>query len=112
MIVSLLYSLEVVLFVCGGNTGRSVMASWYANSKYEYIVDAFSRGSGIDPDDDFHPEPNAATLIKDHYGRPDQFKFQRATVAAIQDLNYADIILTMTTEHKNRLLKLVDNECL
>lgn len=102
-----------IMFTCGGNTGRSVMASWYTNAKYGNTIDGFSRGSGVDPLDDVYPEPNAAQLILDnHYATLDELAMQRATPATIQDAYNANIVLTMTSSHRDRLIKLIDRECL
>lgn len=102
-----------VLFVCGGNTGRSIMASWYTNARYGNNIEAFSRGSGIDPLDDITPESNAAQLILNkHYASESQLKSQRATATTIQDIYSANIVLTMTSSHRDRLVKLIDRECL
>lgn len=89
------------------------MASWYANDHYGKTVSAISRGSGIDPKDDFHPEPHAVELLlEDKYASKGNLKYQHATPATIQDINSANIVITMTNSHRNRLLKLIDRECL
>ena len=102
-----------IMYVCGGNSGRSVMAEWYTRKHYANLVTEFSRGSGIDPDDQQTPEEYAAAIIiATHEATPAEIELQRPTAATIQDINSANLVITMTKSHKQRLLKLINRECL
>lgn len=105
-----------VVFVCGGNTGRSVMAEWYTRHKYSnyngVIIDVLSRGSGIDPLDDVYTESFARGLIiqgKD--ATPAQIDLHRATPVSLIDILNSDIVLTMGEKYNNRLFNQIDREC-
>ncbi len=109
-----------ILFVCGGNTGRSFAAEkWTRFSKYGRKVDAFSRGSGITAEDSLTPEePMVDLLLADKripaYNKDrlhNAIKFHRATPASTMDIYNADIVLAMTKSHKQRLFDLIDHEC-
>ncbi|MCC2625777.1 MAG: hypothetical protein K0R14_1650 [Burkholderiales bacterium] len=109
-----------VLFVCGGNTGRSFAAEKIAFFKYYKYMNTFSRGSGINPDDSVTPEePMMNLLLKDKTLRKHASKqeletaidLHRATPANVMDINKADTVLTMTADHEQRLKDMIDREC-
>jgi|GEM_PF-2521885 len=101
-----------VLFVCGGNTGRSVIAEWYMRAKYGDNVDTFSRGSGIAPGDEVTTEaPAAALIVAKGNATKKQMASRRATPASITDIYNANIVLAMTSSHKTRLIAMIDREC-
>lgn len=106
------YKKPTVLFVCGGNTGRSFMAEWYTRAKYGKDIITFSRGSGILPGDQVMPEEPAANLVvSKHNATLKQVSLHRATPATITDIYNADIVLTMTPGHKDRLDQMITREC-
>jgi protein-tyrosine-phosphatase len=110
-----------VLFVCGGNTGRSFAGAnrTQFNGIYGNYVSTFSRGSGITSTDSLTPEkPMVSELLKDE-AIPEENKQHLqnaiakhiATPASTIDIDRADIVLAMTASHKQRLLNLIDKEC-
>jgi protein-tyrosine-phosphatase len=109
-----------VLFVCGGNTGRSFAAmEWTRFSKYGKGLNVFSRGSGISQEDSLTPEEPMVNLLladkrilankKERLQK--EIDFHRATPASTMDIYNADIVLAMTASHKKRLFDLIDREC-
>jgi protein-tyrosine-phosphatase len=50
--------------------------------------------------------------LKNDLATTDTFKYQLAAPATIQDINYANVVITMTNSHRNRILALIDRECL
>lgn len=102
-----------IMFVCGGNSGRSVMAEWYTRKNYGSIINDFSRGSGIDPNDQQVPEEFAEEIIlANHEATKNELVLQRPTPATVQDINNSAVVLTMTNSHSKRLFNLIDRECL
>ncbi|KEI35035.1 hypothetical protein FRA_41c09280 [Francisella sp. W12-1067] len=102
---------DTILFVCGGNTGRSVMAEWYTKHTYKDL-DTFSRGSGIDPNDEVTTEPYAEELIlKNNDATKKEISLHRATPIALTDIYKANIVLTMGTKYSDRLKNTIDREC-
>lgn len=92
-----------IAFVDTGNTGRSVTAEAIAR---QYIVAkhlavaVISRGVDVDTFTVL-PEPNAATLLKAHGMDVSQHEAHQVT---INDVHHADVILTMTAGHRDRLI--------
>lgn len=101
-----------ILFVCGGNTGRSPMAEYYTRHKYGKKVNTFSRGSGIAPGDEPILEGPAANLMMEAKDMtPKQEAQYRATPISVTDIYNSDVVITMTSGHKDRLLETIDREC-
>ena len=92
-----------IAFVDTGNTGRSVTAEAIAN---EFValkklhVAIISRAVDMDPFD-VAPEANAATLLKQ---RGIDVSAHRAQQLTANDVRHADVILTMTARHLEKLL--------
>lgn len=96
-------ALVTIAFICTGNTGRSLTAQVLAERfiKAEGLpVAVISRGVDVDPFG-VAPEENAATLLK---RRGLDVSGHRAAQATIDDVRRADVILTMSASHRDRLI--------
>jgi len=94
-----------VLFVCGGNTGRSPMAEYLANDYFHfkeggYIAD--SRGANVDPKE-ILPESNAVLVMKQLHI---DIQKHRARAVTRNDIESSKLVLTMTQSHKQKLLQM------
>src|SRR5277367_4630890 len=92
-----------ILFVCTGNTGRSVAAQALAGSLIAargLALTVASRGVAVDPDNT-HPEPHLTTLLG---ARGIDISAHRAMALTEADVETADCILTMTAAHQNIVL--------
>jgi protein-tyrosine-phosphatase len=92
-----------ILFVCTGNTGRSVAAAALARRRIaargpKFTV--FSRGLAVDPAN-VRPEPHLVTLLA---ARGIDLSAHRAARLSAADVRAADGILTMTAAHKRSVL--------
>lgn len=110
--VSLLFSAlafaqndQKVLFVCGGNTGRSPMAEGLANHFFNFPAqhyDAFSRGVNVNPKE-ITPETNSIKVMEE---LGISIQSHRATPVTVSDIQSAKLVLTMTQAQKDKLLSL------
>jgi protein-tyrosine-phosphatase len=101
-----------IMFVCGGNTGRSVMAEWYARHHYSDQATYFSGASGLDPDDAPMVEPYAEQLIVENSDAPKELiEIYRPHQSSLLDLYHAHLILTMGEKYNQRLYNIIDREC-
>lgn len=103
-----------LLFVCGGNTGRSVMSEWRARSLLASSptpINVFSRGSGIDPMDEPEMETLAMDYVKSDGGTEEYTHRHRGTPVNIVDLAKADVVLTAGASHRDRLNDIIDFQC-
>ena len=94
-----------VAFVDTGNTGRSVSAEALSNAiiqKQGLKIAVISRAVDMDPFD-IHPEANAAKILKD---RGLDVSQHLAVQLTANDVRHADVILTMTAKHKDKLVAL------
>jgi protein-tyrosine-phosphatase len=92
-----------ILFVCTGNTGRSVAAEALARHRIAargLVLTVASRGVAVDPRND-RPEPHLATLLAP---RGIDISAHRATELTEADVRTADCILTMTASHRRSVL--------
>jgi len=92
-----------ILFVCTGNTGRSVAAealARYRAAARGLPLTVASRGLAVHPHHD-HPEPNLATLLA---ARGIDISAHRVTALTQADIQAADCILTMTALHQHSVL--------
>ncbi len=92
-----------ILFVDTGNTGRSLMAETLARdlaTRRGAPVAVISRGLDVDPFDEA-PEANARVLMAD---RGFDVSARRARPVAAADVSHADLILTMTRAHADKLI--------
>jgi protein-tyrosine phosphatase len=95
----------LIMFVCGGNIGRSPMAEYMANYYFAFPTHGYqvdSRGANVDLKET-HPEKNAIIVMSDL--NIDLSK-HRAKQIVVADINKATLILTMTKTHKNKVLAL------
>lgn len=91
-----------IMFVCTGNTCRSVMAHYYAAklaSDKKLDVKVVSSGLGADKET---PMPEAVRKLFKKDGIPEVKHVPVATTAEM--VREAGLILTMTREHKRELL--------
>ena len=94
-----------IAFVDTGNTGRSLMAQTLARAlaaRRALPVAVISRGLDVDPFDEA-PEANAQTLMA---ARGFDVAAHRARPLAAADIAHADLILTMTTSHVEKVIAL------
>lgn len=97
---------DKILFVCGGNTGRSPMAEYLANDYFHFAKDGYiadSRGANVNPKE-LTPESYAIVAMKE-LGVKD-ISAHRATPVTKADINSAKLVLVMTEAHKEKLLKI------
>lgn len=91
-----------IAFVDTGNTGRSLMAETLAPGFARGLsrpVAFISRGVDVDPFDD-DPEANAAQLMAE---RGFDVAQHRAQQLSARDLVHADLVLTMTQGHADKI---------
>ena len=92
-----------ILFVCTGNTGRSVAAEALARHLIVargLALTVASRGVAVDPRND-RPERHLVTLLA---ARGIDLSPHRATGLTGEDIRSADCILTMTALHRQSVL--------
>lgn len=89
-----------IYFICTGNTCRSPMAEAILRSKA--IEGVIVRSAGVSAVDGLPISSNAKTLIEEA-GMP-YTPVSNAVTA--EELEWADLVLTMTTSHKDLLLHL------
>jgi protein-tyrosine phosphatase len=92
-----------ILFVCTGNTGRSVAAEALARHRIAVrgmALTVASCGVAVDPWND-RPEPHLATLFA---ARGIDISTHRASGLTEADIRSADCILTMTASHRRSVL--------
>ena len=98
------FSLDrVVMFVCTGNTGRSPMAEALAKDyveKHNLNISVQSRGVNVDPNET-NPEEGTVKVLKD---RNIDISSHKATQLVKEDIDSSDYLLTMTQNHKDRIL--------
>lgn len=87
-----------IYLICTGNTCRSPMAEAILRSKG--IVNMSVRSAGVHAQDGFPISPNAKTLIEE----ADMLYTPVSRVVSSEDLEWADVILTMTEGHKANLI--------
>lgn len=96
-----------ILFVCGGNTGRSPMAESLANDYIHFPAagyETFSRGLHVNPKETL-PEKNAVTVMQ-QWTPNTRIGSHRATPITVADIQSADRVIAMTAAQKEALLKL------
>jgi protein-tyrosine phosphatase len=94
-----------IAFVDTGNTGRSLMAETLARAlaaRRALPIAVISRGLDVDPFDEA-PEANAQTLMA---ARGFDVANHRARMLTAADIAHADLILTMTTTHVEKVVAL------
>ena len=96
---------QKILFVCGGNTGRSPMAEYLANDYFHfpgsgYIAD--SRGANVNPQE-VMPEANAVIVMQE---LGVNMRGHRAAPVTQADIDSAKLVLVMTEGHKQKLQQL------
>lgn len=93
-----------ILFVCTGNTCRSPIAEAILKSKQVENINV--RSAGI------YATPNAEMSVnaKQVLDEANVFHQHQATQLSITEINWADLILTMTTSHRDRIIAAFPNE--
>ena len=94
-----------IAFVDTGNTGRSVSAEALSNVLIKQRgakIAVISRAVDMDPFD-VQPEANAVKLLHD---RGIDIGAHLAVQVSANDVRHADVLLTMTSKHKDRLIGL------
>jgi protein-tyrosine phosphatase len=94
-----------IAFVDTGNTGRSVTAEALADAiihDQQLHIAVISRAVDLDPFF-IKPEANAATLLMQH---GIDVSAHRAAQLDANDVRHADLIITMTAKHKDRVIAL------
>ena len=97
---------QELLFICGGNTGRSPMAEGLVNAQlqkmhnHQYV--AVSRGADVDPNA-IMPEPNAVIAMQQ---KGIDISKHRAAEVTVADIDQATLVLTMTDVQKKTLIAL------
>lgn len=94
-----------IAFVDTGNTGRSLMAQTLSRAlaaRRALPIAVISRGLDVDPFDEA-PEANAQALMA---GRGLDVAAHRARPLTAADIAHADLILTMTTAHVEKVVAL------
>ena len=94
-----------IAFVDTGNTGRSVSAEAIANAQIQrqgLKIAVISRAVDVDPFD-VRPEANAVKLLHD---RGLEVGDHIAAQLTPNDIRHADLVLTMTAKHRDRVLAL------
>ncbi len=92
-----------IAFVDTGNTGRSLMAETLARALAErrgLHIAVISRGLDVDPFDEA-PEANARILMA---ARGFDVAARRARPLTATDVAHADVVLTMTPAHREKVL--------
>jgi protein-tyrosine phosphatase len=92
-----------IAFVDTGNTGRSVTAEALAAAMIddEHLhIAVISRAVDLDPFS-IRPEANAATLLMEH---GIDVSAHRAAQLDANDVRHADLIITMTEKHRDRVI--------
>lgn len=98
---------QQILFVCGGNTGRSPMAESLANDYFNFPAEgwrAFSRGVNVNPNE-IMPEKNTV-IVMHQWSQSSSIDAHRAQSVTNADINSANIILVMTQAQKEKLISL------
>lgn len=98
-----------VLFVCGGNTGRSPSAEALANANG---INAFSRASGLDPTDPLETEQgalDALSRLAESQNEPSDYYTKYILGRKAQQISYSDIfkssaVYPMTEGHMCRVV--------
>lgn len=94
-----------VLFVCGGNTGRSPMAEYLANDYFHFEEDGYiadSRGTNVNSEE-ILPESNAVLVMKQLHIDIQKY---RARAITRNDIESSKLVLAMTQSHKQKLLQM------
>lgn len=94
-----------IVFVCTGNTCRSPMAEGIAkkiSAEQGYGLEIISRATKIDPDE-VVANPNAVLVMA---ARGIDIRDHQSKMMAAEDARDASLILTMTSGHKENVLKL------
>lgn len=92
-----------IYFICTGNTCRSPMAAAILMNKN--IKNLQVRSAGIYAQQGSAMSQNAQYVLNQKNIEQDH----RSSLFSQQDAQWADLILTMTTAHKEMVLRLVDN---
>ncbi len=100
---------QQMIFVCGGNTGRSPMAEYLANDHFGFPAEgyiAISRAASLDPTA-ITPEKNAIQAMLE---KPFNINISlhRAQQLTAQDVKNSDYVLTMTKAQKQKILTTID----
>ena len=97
-----------IMFICTGNICRSAMAHWLMKKKLQdkNIGDIQVYSSGIFAMEGDVPTEEAIEVMRE-YGV--DLKQHRATITAKSNIQEMDLILCMTTSHKQNLIHMYPN---
>ena len=95
---------KLVLFVCSGNTSRSVMAAtWFrALCARRGLRGYVAVAAGINSPEGAAIAPEAVTVLAEHQLSPERLGSRRLTAKLVLA---ADLIVAMTDQHRDRIVE-------
>jgi len=93
-----------ILFVCSGNTSRSVMAAAWFNAacRERGLAGLEAEAAGINSPDGAPIAPEAMAVLEERHILPERLGSRRLTAKAVLR---ADLVVAMTEQHRERLVE-------